>query len=822
MAIEHPTKLAPEQLRWICDPERFAFSSTRDLEITDTILGQDTAREALVFGIECLAYGQNIFVRGVRGTGRITLVRQVLKQLKPQTDQKRDRCSVHNFRQPDRPRLITLAAGTAPAFKKRVGELVDFVQDGLLKALDSEPHLSRREKIKLDVQKEIRAISEPLEKQLAENGMALVTVQQGPVNSTVIFPVIDGEPIPPEQLQQLIAQGKADQENLTRYEEKLPEFQKELDRVSREMSAAFRDARHTINRLKQDAARQLLSGFTNTITSEFKSDSVNVFIEEIIKDVVENRLSPDEEDEQPVDELYGVNIIISHNDLTNSPVVEEVVPNLINLLGTVEVTYGSQTPVSDYRGIRGGAILNADSGYLLLDAEDLLNEPGAYRALTRTLRTRHLEIVPPEIGWLKMSALVQPEPIPVNLRVILVGDVSTFYQLDYHDPDFSELFKVLADFDDQLPRDDHSLQHYAIVIGRMVQAENLTHFDKTAIAALVEHGSRIVSRSERLTAKFGRIADIAREAAFIAKKENAELVTGDHVRECVRRTRKRASLPSRRFQEMVDNRTIQVDTSGSVVGQINGLAVIHSGPLTYGFPARITASIGPGTAGLINIEGSARMSGSIHTKGFQILGGLLRNLLKTNHPLSFSASITFEQSYGGIDGDSASGAEMVCLLSALTGIPIRQNLAMTGAIDQLGHLQAIGGVNEKIEGFFDACNHAGLTGDQGVVIPKSNAGDLMLRHDVVEAAKAGKFHVYAVETIHEAIELFTGIPTSPSDSGTYPDNSLLGIAVQKARDYWEKTLAAPARLTQTAVAETSDAPTPLLPVDASEKESKNA
>ena len=276
--------------------------------------------------------------------------------------------------------------------------------------------------------------------------------------------------------------------------------------------------------------------------------------------------------------------------------------------------------------------------------------------------------------------------------------------------------------------------------------------------------------------------------------------TAADVREVVRRTKQRANLPSRRFIEMVENGTIRIQTSGKVVGQINGLAVIQSGPLTYGFPARITATIGPGTAGLINIEGSARMSGAIHTKGFHILGGLLRHLLQTNHPLSFSASLAFEQSYGGIDGDSASGAEMVCLLSALTGIAIRQDLAITGAIDQLGSIQAIGGVNEKIEGFFDVCRHAGLTGTQGVLIPRANAGDLMLRPDVVEACDQGQFHIFAIDSIFEALELFTGTPARTDSGEQYPPDSLLGIAIRRAREYWEKTLAAPARLTQVATA----------------------
>jgi len=332
---------------------------------------------------------------------------------------------------------------------------------------------------------------------------------------------------------------------------------------------------------------------------------------------------------------------------------------------------------------------------------------------------------------------------------------------------------------------------------------------------LIEHGARIVSRSGKLTARFGRIADIAREAAFLSRQKAGASVSADDIVEAIRRTRKRASLPSRKFQEMVNSGTIIVRTEGDVVGQINGLAVIRSGPLTYGFPARITATIGAGSAGLINIEGRAQMSGAIHTKGFQILGGLLRYLLKTGHPLAFSASIAFEQSYGGIDGDSASGAEACCLLSALTGIPIKQTLSMTGAIDQHGHIQAIGGVNEKIEGFYDACAHSGLTGSQGVIIPESNAGDLMLREDVVKACAEGQFHVYAVGRIEQALALLTGYDVGDYGDDGYPEDTLLGIAVSKAREFWKRTLSSPQQQASV-VSPAEEVSDPVVPSDRDE------
>lgn len=817
MEISKPVHLSSDQLRWRCSPDVFEFETTSAIEIQDSIVGQETAREALMFGIKCLAEGQNVYVRGSRGTGRITTVRQMLRELQPTTSGKRDRCYVNNFARPDRPRLLTLPAGQATQFKRRMLEFAEFVQDGLRKALDGEPHVGRREAARSRLQQEMQGISAPLEKELAENNLVLVTLNQGPVNATVIAPTVDGEPVPPEQLAVLIKEGKVPEQALEDFQTKVPGFQKELDRVSREMNGFVRRAKQEMEQLRQAAAREVLGPLEQHLRSDYPYPEVQAFLQDVLKDVVENQLDQSENEIDYV-ALYGVNIILQNDVGPLAPIVEEVVPSMMNLLGTVDVSFGPQSmPMSDYRGIRGGAILSADSGYLLLEVEDLLSEPGAYRALMRTLRTRKLEIVPPEAGWMRPYVVVQPEPIPIKLRVILIGDVQTFYRLDALDPDFRELFKVLADFEDQIGREQESFQQYAIVVARLVKVENLLPFHRSGVARLIEHGARIVARDGKLTAKFGRIADIAREAAFLAQQADKAAVDAEDVRVAILRTKARANLPSRRFQEFVDQGTIVIRTAGVEVGQINGLAVMRSGPLTYGFPARITATIGPGSAGLIDIEGSSRMSGTIHTKGFHILGGLLRHLLHTNHPLSFSASVAFEQSYGGIDGDSASGAEMICLLSALTDIPIRQDLAITGAIDQHGRIQAIGGVNEKIEGFYDTCRAAGFTGTQGVVIPKANAGDLMLREDVVEACEAGQFHVYSVDSIYAAIELFTGKPTQPAGASGYDEDSVLGIAVRRAREFWEKTLAAPVRLTQSQTAPAPQTPPPTDPLPPPEK-----
>ncbi len=794
--------LAANLLRWRCDLDSLPFETTADVSSDAGVVGQPTAREALEFGLLCWAPGQNVYVRGQSGTGRRKLVHEMLAELAPQTDDKRDFCYVQNFDHPDRPRLITLPAGTANDFRVAMLELATWLEEELEKSLESEPYQGQREAIEQEARDTVAALTDPLEKELQSDGMAMVNVGEGPAAQSVIVPVVDGQAIPPAQLSQLIEDGKASADALEQFKAKLPSYEKRVTEARRQVNEVIRSVTGKVRELNESAMRELMRPQIQTVAEKHAvgsgQASVTEFLNEVVDDVVELlTVAPRDDERIDLKELYGVNVVHHQDDNHSRPVLDEHTPSLINLLGTVEPQWGpGGMPISDYRGIRAGSLLQADSGYLILDVNDLLSEPGAWRALTRTLRTGQLDIVPPEAGFLSRQVVTLPESIDIHVRVVLIGDVGTFYQLDQADPDFAELFRVLADFDSELVRDDAGVMQYAQAIAQLAKAENLPAFDRSAIAALAEHGARIIARRDRLTACFGRIADIAREAAFLTtsgspNKENL-VVSAEQVVQAVRRTKSRASLPSIKFQQMVENETLLVQTSGEVVGQVNGLAVMRSGPLTYGFPARITASIGPGSAGLINIEGQSNLSGAIHTKGFHILGGLLRNLLKMKHPLCFSASLAFEQSYGGIDGDSASGAEIVCLLSALTDVPIKQGMAMTGAIDQRGHLEAIGGVNEKIEGFFDACQHFGLTGDQGVVVPKSNAGDLMLRQDVVEACRDGQFHVYAVDNIFDAVELMTGAAAGTMDSeGNYTAGSLLATAQSRATEFWRMSTAGP-------------------------------
>ena len=794
------SKAAPlpfEALRWHCDPGQLGFETTADVEPLMGIVGQETAIEALHFGIACDAPGQNVFVRGLVGSGRTKLLKKLVEDLQPTCRLKQDRCFVHNFSDRRRPRLITLAAGSGHVFRRRVRRFVEFTREGLSETLNVEGVKARREAIETRGREESETLTAPFKSSLQEAGLALVSVQLGGNAGTAIFPVVDGKPVAPEEFDALHEQGKVDDARHAGFEESRDSFAKEFSEVGAKLSDLRSRSAKALEVLVETTARAVLTDLANSIRAEFKGTDVASFLREMIDDMVERVLDSGQgNNERASFDLYEVNVVVTHEAGEGCPVIIENTPTLTNLLGSAEREWGVQGPMpSSHRMIRSGSLLAADGGFLILDARDVVSEAGAWKALMRALRCASLEIVPTDMGSGVFQQTLKPEAIPIHVRVLLVGDADTYYFLESADPEFKNQFKVLADFDSIIERNERGVEQYAGVIARIADEEHLAPFHKGAVAALAEHGVRVASRRGDLTARFSRIADIAREAAFLAGERNSKVVEGDDVREAVARTKRRASLPSRKFQNYLNDGTIHIRTEGVVVGQVNGLAVMGAGAITYGFPARITCSIGPGNAGIVDIEGRSSLSGSIHTKGFQILVGLLRYLLQMDHPLAFSASLAFEQSYGGIDGDSASGAECCCILSALTGLPLRQDLAMTGAVDQFGRIQAIGGVNEKVEGFFDTCKHAGLNGTQGVIIPESNALDLMLRQDVAEACRDGKFAIYPIKHVGEALELFTGVALGEADEdGEFPEDSLLGTAVRRATEFWLKTLQSPASM----------------------------
>jgi len=794
-------RVAKKNLRWRCQHSDFDADSTLEIEPATGVVGQDTAVEALRFGLDISGPGQNIFVRGLTGTGRLTLVQRVLEGMTLECPRTKDRCYVHNFSQPERPRLITLPPKRGQEFRRRVDRLIDFIRNDLPTALSSEGINTRRHNIEQTAQENLRELISPLETQLQEAGFTMVSLGAGPVSQTAIFPVVDDRAVAPEEFEQMHARGEVAD---AVYKEKRDQniiFEPMLAELGTKVNKLRADHDEAIERLLADSASAILKDIVSRIKEHFDQAEVAIFLDEVVNDIIQDRIGSLDEDHE-FTRLYRVNVITEQHGDSTCPIISENVPTLRNLIGAVDFDYEStEDSRPTHMGIRAGSLLRADGGFLIIESREILEEPDAWKVLKRTVRSGKLEVIPVDNVFPGSAPMIKPEPIDVVVKIVMLGSPETYYALDAYDPEFPHLFKVLADFDDLIPRNEAGIKHYAAVITRFIHDEKLLPFEWTAIAALVEQGARIASMQDKLTARFGRIADIARESALRATKRKAAMVSGHDVMDAIYHAKNRADLPARRFREFIKDGTIRVQTKGNVVGQLNGLAVIQAGPMVYGFPTRITATIGPGTAGVINIDREASLSGAIHTKGFYILGGLLRGLLRTGYPLAFEASVAFEQSYGAIDGDSASGAEICCLLSALTDIPLRQDLAMTGAIDQRGNILSVGAINEKIEGFYDICHDAGFTGTQGVIIPLTNVGDLMLRHDVTEACETGKFSVYAVNSVPQALEVLANMEIGERDSqGHFPDGTLLHIAVERATDFWRKASSRPDAVQPTAKA----------------------
>ena len=782
--------LPEEQLRWRCPATSLDFTTTDELRPSEGVVGQEGATEALRFGLSIDAPGQNIFVRGLVGTGRLALVRDILRSVVPGIPDGYDRCYVHNFADPDRPRLLTLPQGAAPKLVSRMDEVVRFVLEDLSDLVNTDSLRVRTHEVETSADREVRAVSAPFHRALAEAGLMLVGIESEDGTEPAIVPAIDGQPIPFDQLDEIVAQGKLSAAEAERLKSEVDKFDVQLEGVSAQVVRIRRRAQRTIRRLIQQEAQRVIQDALADVRRTWPA--TDRWLEELARDAARSMVDFEEQtdpaERHRLAERYRVNVLVTREPGSPRPMLIENVPTVQNLLGTIDAPPQDGQPVAPHLGIHAGALLRAEGGTLVLMARDVLSEPMAWTALTRALRTGKIELTPQDSSQSTARAPgVKPEPIPVNAKVVLVGEPEVWYALVEADPDFVHLFKVLADLDDVVPRDASGIALYRQVIARIARNDRLPAFTSSAVGALVEYGAREAAQAGKLTARFGQIADLARQAAFIARARQVPFVDRDDVERAQLAQHRRGDLPGRKFREGVAQGRIRIRTSGEQTGCINGLAVVEAGTVTYGFPTRVTATIGPGTMGAVHVEREAELSGQIHTKAFLILRGLLRHLLRTEHPLVFDASITHEQSYGGIDGDSASGAEFCCLLSALTGFPIRQSIAMTGAIDQHGNMLPVGAVNEKIEGWFDVCNpiHSSQSDRVGVIVPRANIGDLQLRRDVAAACRAGRFSVWGADRIEEAIELLFGRPAGVAVADRYPEETVLGRAMVRARELWE-------------------------------------
>lgn len=774
-------ELPVQSLRWECPESWLDFEDTRGLPHLTGIEGQKQSIEALRFGMECAGLGQNVFVRGLQGGGRLELVAELVRSSNKLERKGFEHVYVRNFSAPDCPRLIRLPQGQGRIFRRRVRQLAEFVQNRLTDALESNAMARRQEDLRLQEKAEVEQATKPFQISLEEAGLELVSLEEDGVERPALLPLVDGEPLALKKFEELRTDGKVSEEDYRAVMDAISRLGARLDETIARTGGLVRRSAERVRQLAEGPARWALREVIDAIRKDFPGKDVGEFLDEILEDVLENQLEGLAVKSFNATELYRVNVLEPRALGGRRPVIVETHPTLPNLVGAHGIGRGEEPHMS----IQAGCLLRANGGYLILDASDLLSESGAWKVLVRTLSSGMLEITPPELGSTAQVQSFKPEPIPVEVRVILVGNVKAYRALDQNDDDFGDLFKVLVDFDSTLTRDMEAANHYAGVLARLAEQESLLHFTRGAIQAMVEYGARLADRPQRLTSHFTKIEDTAREAAFLSERDGEDRVRHRHVTSAIARARTRADLPARRYRALLKGGTYNVETRGRVVGQVNGLATHRAGQITYGFPARLTASVGSGIRGIIDIESQASLSGSFHTKGVQILDGLLRHLLRSQHPIRFTASLAFEQSYGNIDGDSASGAEICCLLSGLSQVPIDQGIAMTGAIDQRGRVQAVGGVNDKIEGFFDVCADSGLTGEQGVIVPRANVGDLMLREDVVEACRKDRFRVFAVEWIHQALEILTGkLAGAWEDAAGFPSGSILCLARERAHEYW--------------------------------------
>jgi ATP-dependent Lon protease len=798
-----PTGLAPEKLRWQCDPARIPWQTTAEAEPVEAEIGQERAIRALRMGVELSAHGYNIFVCGLSGASRGGMIVRMIEEMNVRTEPAPDRCYVNNFKSPDRPRLLTLARGQATAFRKEVESGIEFLRRRIPQVFEGDPFQRQKARIVERYTQREKELMDDFTRRIARDQFALGRMQVGAVALPEIFPVLEGQMVPIEEVPKLVQDGKIEAAAAEAIERKYDQFRQEFTVVYRKTLSLSRELASEMSYLEQEAASVLVDGVIEELKEKYPDPQVGEYLEEVRHHILDN-LEPfkerEGEDEQaPPDggggmrmergdrdpfRVYGVNVMLAHGEQETCPVIFETVPTYANLFGTVHRSYDARGGwSSDFMDLRGGSLLRADGGYLLMYALDTLTEPGVWRTLKRTLNHGKLEIQPVDVFFPFGSAALKPEPINVNVKIILIGDRQMYELLYEYEDDFKKIFKVRVEFDEETSWGDGVVRNYGGRLRKLSEDENLFAFDRTAMAALMEHGVRLAGRRGKVTTRFTDLADLAREAAYVARHEDHGPVTAAHVRKALDAKVERHNLTETKIREMIEEGLLLIDTSGERVGQVNGLSVLEIGGYAFGKPARITAAVALGKTGIINIEREANLSGRLHDKGVQIIAGYLRRVFSQDKPLSLAASICFEQSYAGVDGDSASSTEIYALLSALSGLPIRQEIAVTGSVNQQGDIQPIGGVNQKIEGFYDVCRIKGLTGRQGVLIPIENVDDLMLHDSVIDAVAQGKFHIYPVATVEEGIEVLTGVRAGSSDAaGKFEEGTVFARVDQRLRE----------------------------------------
>lgn len=761
--------LIPDKLRQICQTDRFSFASTAELQAETQIIGQPRGTRSIAFGIGIASHGYNIYALGAHGTGRATAIEHFLQQQTRSAPVPSDWIYVHNFAVPHQPRAIALPAGQGTKFKARMSRLITDLRQDLPQAFDTDSYRETISGVQEEFEQQRDTLLQDLQQKAAAENFGLMQTASG----FAIMPVRNGQQLTQEQIQQLRIEARQT------LEQQAQKLSAELEEVVYQVHELELQARQKMKQIDRDVAKTAVQHHFDDLKSTYADDDeMCLYLDEVQADVlnqIDDFTSPVDSPEEIDLSRYEVNVLINNAETKGAPVIVEANPTYSNLFGRLEYEMRDGLLTTHFTNIKCGSLHWANSGYLILNAHDLLKHPDAWEALKRAVKSEKISVQPAAMmnNGQVLAKTLDPEPIPLSVKVIMTGSVGLYYALFEQDEEFQTLFKVRADFDSTMPRDKAAELAYANFIANRCHQEKLLHFDPTAVAKVVEFGSRLAEDKRKLSTLFGLVADLVRESSYWAGVHGRALVTAQDVQQALTERTERANrLEEDMFEQILDD-TIFIATKDSVVGQVNGLSIIDTGDYSFGIPGRITARTFMGDDGVIHIERETEMAGPIHEKGVLTLNGYLGGTYAQHQPLSLTASLTFEQNYGGIDGDSASSTELYALLSSLSEIPIKQSLAVTGSVNQRGEIQPIGGANEKIEGFFRLCAARGLTGEQGVIIPASNVDNLMLHERVVTAVIEGKFHIWPISTLDEGIELLMGLPAGQRQKdGSYPEGTV--------------------------------------------------
>ena len=791
--MPHKYELDPSDLKQVCDPSQFTFDSTDEISPMDEVIGQDRAVQAIDFGLNMRSPGYNIFVTGVEGTGKTTIVHQLISRQGEHLPTPSDWIMVNNFSDPYRPKAVSMPPGTAARFSRSMARTIDGLKSGLTRALEDEGFhrqvSEKKERFSSKKEELLNALSAIAEKK----GLHMARTPQG----LQTVPLLDGKPMTHEQFEVLPKEQSA------QIEAAVKSVESEIESTLREINKINQAQEKEIETVTRETAVAVIRTRMGHLRDEYRDcKEILQYLDEVQDDIAENvdrftHPAKEEEDDEPAgldrsDSLftpYLINILVERKPESGAPVIFEPNPTYYNVFGRIEkkATMGSWT--TNFSMIQAGSLLQANGGFLILEIESVLTNPAVWQSLKRALQNDMLYIEDLAGVMGEPTASLKPEPIPLEVKVVLIGDYNTFELLQNYDSRFNKLFRVRADFDHETRRTPETIQQYARFVARVCHEEKLLPFTPGGVATVVEYAEKSIAHKNKLSLRFGAIVGLIKEADYWAKRASAERIDQTHVARAIREHHFRYNLYEEKIHESYVDNTVMIDVDRDVVGQVNALAVYQVGDISFGRPSRITAETYMGRHGIINIEREAALSGKSHDKGVMILAGYLGRTFARSYPLSVCISITFEQSYGGIDGDSASSTELYAILSSLSNVPIHQGIAVTGSVNQKGEIQAIGGVNDKIEGFYDVCAAKGITGRQGVIIPAANVNNLMVRQDVVDAVKAGRFHIYRVSTVREGIEILTGMPAGERDSaGNFPPDSVFGSVQQKLREYLDRSL----------------------------------